>query len=168
MRRKNKKECQIGFDRYIYKELQQRYMVIRMPYIKQELRPPFDQMVELAKDDKNIFMCRNNIVFEVEGLQLKYQDGCLNYVFSQLFRKVDLEVAELISSLTICELFTNEPSYYNLSRAIALLTNMIDEFNRRGWMTGPINLKLQKMLKEVKAIRDPYEDEKIEQNGDLK
>lgn len=140
-----------------------------MPYIKQELRPPFDVIVELAKDNANALKCVSFIMLQVEDKPLKAQDGCLNYVFSQLFRKIDVDIAEIITSITICRLFTNEQSYYSLSRAIALLTNMIDEFSRRGWFdeTRKIEIVLNNMLREVKEIRDPYEDTKIEQNGDL-
>lgn len=141
-----------------------------MPYIKKELRPRFDIIVKLAKDGWNIFNCVNNIIVEIKKLPLKSQDGCLNYIFTQLFRNVDKNVAEIICGLTLVKLFIKEDiSYYNLSRAVAILVNMIDEFKRRKWdnRNDEVNFLLNQILYEIKLLRNNYEDSKIYKNGDL-
>ena len=140
-----------------------------MPYIKQELRPIFDFAVHLAQKNAGTDWIVGCIEFGVKDMQPKVMDGCLNYGFTQLLRKLeDLVYAKIIIDLVLNKLFWMEPNYFKFERVKGLLGCMIDEYQRRAWRNQREVVKALKFLLSVNAYNTSvYEDEKIKQNGDL-
>lgn len=136
-----------------------------MPYIKQELRPPFITAVGFAIVG-NFEQCIDIIRKEIKNKSEFELDGCLNYVFTLLLKRIDIGNAKMVIQFIIREVFLSPPRYTYLERAIGLLHCMIDEFERRAWKREAIPA-LRRILNAVKEIRDNYEDEKIEANGDV-
>lgn len=137
-----------------------------MPYIKMELRHPFDMAVSFALTG-NALGAKEAILLAIKDKDDMAIDGCLNYAFTQLLRKINLGIARDIIRLVSFVVFLNPPRYAYLERAVGLLDCMIDEFKRRGWEKEAIPI-LEELLKQVKEIRDRYEGGKILKNGDLK
>ena len=104
-----------------------------MPYIKKKLRPVFDSAIILAQNGY-IGNAAGRILFGVDGMEPKVMDGCLNYVFTQMLRKVeDLVTVRIIMDIVINTLFWNQPKYIRFERVEGLLGRMIKEYRRRGW-----------------------------------
>lgn len=141
----------------------------RMPYIKEYLRPPFDSAV-LMLQMKRFGDSAEQIISKVKDMEPAVMDGCLNYVFTQMLRKVnDLTDVKVIMDLVINTLFWMEPKYFKFERLHGLLYCMIEEYQRRSWRR---KRKAVKILKELLLInsrkRDEYEDKKIQINSDLR
>ena len=144
-----------------------------MPYIKQEMRPPFDKAVELAKAG-NIDGAFSQILEAIEGYSIVSDylvvDGCLNYVFTQLLRKLDtleMHVAHWIIFGVLKTLFWDKPRYGLLERLIGLLYAMRVEFERREWNENALSIIDVLLNFTVTRIYEPYEDRKMVENGDL-
>jgi len=137
-----------------------------MPYIKRELRPIFDEAVELVKANeigKALTIVMNNL----EGKDVFAVDGCLNYFFTQTLKKVDhLDRCETVIIVILIHQFLDKPRYLLLERALGLITAMRIEFKRRGWRSEGLYI-LERIYNLVKGYYVDYEDKKIKDNGDL-
>jgi len=137
-----------------------------MPYIKKELRPPFDKAVELVKHNevgKALTIVMNDLVDK----DMFTTDGCLNYFFTQTLRKVDsLCVCEHVIIVTLINKFLREPRYLLLERLLGLLNSMHVEFERREWRSEALYV-LERIYRFVKRRYIEYEDKKIKENGDI-
>ena len=136
-----------------------------MPYIKKQLRPPFITAVSFAIVG-SFEECMNIILKEIKNKNESEVDGCLNYVFTLLLKRLDIIDAKIIIQFIIRDVFLSPPRYVYLERAIGLLHCMIDEFERRAWRRDAIPA-LKIILNAVKEVRDDYENQKIEENGDV-
>jgi len=139
-----------------------------MPYIKKDLRPPFDSAIIVIQQER-IGEAVDRILNAVKNLADSDVDGCLNYVFTQALRKVDdLVTVGIVMDLVLSGLFWSSPKYFRFERVRGLLGCMIDEYTRRGWRRQK---KAIKVIRRVMAMgiryTATYEDLKIEQNGDL-
>ena len=144
-----------------------------MPYIKKNLRPPFDKAVELAKAG-NIDGAFSQILEAIEDYDFVKDylvvDGCLNYVFTQLLRKLDaleMHVAHWIIFGVLKTLFWGKPRYGLLERVMGLLYAMRREFKRREWNENALPIIDVLLNFTVTRIYEPHEDRKIAENGDL-
>lgn len=144
-----------------------------MPYIKKEMRPPFDKAVELAKvgDVDGTF---SQIMEAIENYDFVKDylivDGCLNYVFTQLLRKLNVSemcVAHWIIFGILKTVFWDRPKYGLLERAMGLLNAMNVEFTRRGWREDALPVIGALLHFTETRVYEPYEDKKIAENGDL-
>jgi hypothetical protein len=146
--------------------------VSNIPYIKKELRPIFDFAVYMArkKNGHSIKSVAECVEFGVKDMPPEVMDGCLNYAFTQLLRKVDdLKFTQKIIHGVIKHLFWDKPKYFRYERVEGLLNCMIKEYRRRAWRR---QRKVVKVLKELLYLHDQemsyYEIQKECQNGDLK
>lgn len=145
--------------------------MIDMPYIKKELRPPFNKAVELARSG-DLAGAHSQILDAIKDYDFVKDylivDGCLNYVFTQLLRKMELlHIAHWIIFGTLKTLFWDKPRYGLLERAIGLLRAMKVEFERRGWREDAIPvIDVLSHFTETR-VYEPYEDEAKLRNGDL-
>lgn len=135
------------------------------PYIEKKYRPIFDQAVNYAIDGW-ITVSVDTIIFGVKSHGDKF-DGCLNYVFTQLFRKTESPLAFTVIEQTIIKMFLEEPSYHKIERIIGLLNCMLIEFETRNWMTEEISIRLDALIKYMKTEYKIYERKKCEEEGDL-
>lgn len=87
-----------------------------MPYIKQEKRPPLDELLQ-------------PLIEHLDSLPTEEQDGALNYAVTKVLHAVYPQ------------------KYFHLNRALGVLTAIKDEYYRR--------------------TVAPYEDIKINENGDV-
>jgi len=139
-----------------------------MPYIKKGLRPVFDSAVILAQKGE-IGRTSEWILSAIKNMEPKVMDGCLNYVFTQMLRKVeDLVTVRIIMDLVINSLFWSQPKYIKFERVEGLLGRMIKEYHRRGWKRQK---KVIQAIGSIMGMNDcktnSYEDECIEKNGDI-
>lgn len=139
-----------------------------MPYIKKDLRPVFYSAVVLVQKGQ-IGEAMERILLGVKDMEPKSADGCLNYVFTQLLRKVeDVVEAKIVIDLTLNALFWSHPKYFRFERVNGLLGCMIDEYQRRGWKRQTKVVRaLKDLLRMNKHYTASYEDLKILENGDL-
>lgn len=143
-----------------------------MPYIKKELRPIFDFAIHSAQMRYVGYVANITvecIKFGVRDMAPEDMDGCLNYVFTQLLRKLEnLTYAKIIMGITINDLFWMKPKYFRYERVKGLLGCMIDEYRRRAWRRQRRVVKILKKLLGTNAYKlSVYEEEKIKKNGDL-
>ena len=133
------------------------------------MRKPFDEAVTTAQMGQ-LSIAAELIHNKVKDMPASEMDGCLNYVFTQMLRKVEnLTDAKIVIDLVINTLFWMEPKYIKFERIHGLLYCMIDEFKRRSWRRNYRVVRILEHLLEINRYkRDEYEDEKIAQNGDLK
>lgn len=137
-----------------------------MPYIKKDLRPPFDEAVEAVKNDE-IGRAIGTVASNLEGKDIFAVDGCLNYFLTQILRKVDdLERCENVMVLTLINAFLLNPRYFLLERLLGLISAMQIEFKRRGWRSEALNV-LERVYFYIERRYIDYEDEVILKNGDL-
>jgi len=137
-----------------------------MPYIKKELRPIFDEAVELVKVNE-IGRAVTMIMLNLEDKDAFTVDGCLNYFFTQTLRKVDhLDRCEHTIILTLINQFLLKPRYLLLERILGLITAMQIEFERRNWRSEALCI-LERVYNFAKKRYVDYEDEAIKRNGDL-
>jgi len=139
-----------------------------MPYIKKEEREKFDNIIEQVKKDQH-GVAGAMLLEVIEDLHPTQVSGSLNYLFSKLLmdeKHPPYTYRTFILGI-LSEVYANPPKYYKLQDAVGLLTCMIEEFKRRGWSPGGrVSLKycLQRFLVNIVF---PYEDGKIQSNGDL-
>ena len=157
-----------------------------MPYIKQEKRPQFDalantiilQMTQGIVTDE----LKNFIAKKFKSLPIKEVDGCLNYLVTVLLKRLDFhklppkgQIDETVVAyageltLTILELLNKiyEPKYFNYNRAMGMLTCCSKEFERRYGRTF-CNTFLERLATVFyNRTVGPYEEKKIEENGDV-
>jgi len=147
-----------------------------MPYIKKSLRGSFDNAVVLAiAETGRISTAQSStvklIIQLMKNIEIENFDGCLNYVFSQMLRKVtNLWWTGDIILGVIDEIFLKEPRYWKLERALGLIDAMEAEFKRRRWRPldlVEILLTLMRIREVILHNIDIYEDKKIAENGDL-
>ena len=139
-----------------------------MPYIKKGLRPIFDSAVILAQKGR-IVEASEQILLGMKDMEPEVMDGCLNYAFTQMLRKVeDLVTVKIIMVLVINTLFWSQPKYIRFERVEGLLGRMIKEYRRRGWK------RQKKVIQSIGSIMgmndhktNDYEDKCIERNGDI-
>jgi len=139
-----------------------------MPYIKKELRPVFDSAVILVQKGQ-VGEAMDRILFGIQDMEPESADGCLNYVFTQLLKKVeDITDAKIVMDLVLNSLFWQQPKYFRFERVEGLLECMIDEYQRRGWKRQTKVIRALKDLLRMNAhYTASYEDLKILENGDL-
>ena len=146
-----------------------------MPYIKQELRPPFDELILRYKSNFNwVFNTITDIIAEVDKQELTKQDGCMNYVLSKAFLLIqDVETVEILASLTIVTKYLRDDviSYFNIERARGLMESMSTEFMDRGWYERENGHDVfqahQRMIGQLKGVQKNYEADKQRENGDI-
>ena len=140
-----------------------------MPYIKQEDREKYKIIIEKARH-LDIGVARALLLDNLSKLHPTEVDGHLNFVFTKLLKdsknNFHIYFGRFID-LILQDVYADPPKYYKLQRAIGLLTCMIIEFSRRKW-----SVQSKKFLKDLRRkftenILIPYEDIKIEQNGDI-
>lgn len=135
------------------------------------MRPPFDKAVELAKsyDVEGAYSQIMEAIKDYDFLFKDYLivDGCLNYVFTQLLRKTETYVAHWVIFGVLKTLFWNKPRYGLLERAIGLLTAMKNEFGRRRLREDALPIIDVLLHFTITRVYEPYEDNKIAENGDL-
>lgn len=142
-----------------------------MPYIKKKMRPPFDKAVEFAKAG-DVVNAHLEILEAIKDYDFVKDylivDGCLNYVFTQLLRKVELlHIAHWIMFGTLKTLFWDKPRYGLLERAIGLLRAMKVEFIRRDWREDALPVIDVLLHFTETRVYEPYEDKAKLKNGDL-
>ena len=105
----------------------------KMPYIKPELRPPFDCAVRMVQREQ-LAIATEGILLAIKSMPDSSVDGCLNYTFTQLFRKTSkLYNASAVTQMVIYEVFLRHVSYQKVERITGLLGLMLIEFRRRRW-----------------------------------
>lgn len=141
-----------------------------MPYIKKELRPIFDFAVRLVQKGREYrFLATECIEFGVKDMPPEVMDGCLNYVFTQLFRKIDdIKLSDVIIRIVLQHLFWSKPKYFRFERVKGLLGCMTYEYQRRAWRRQCKVVKALKILLYLNDVNTSYyEEQKILENSDL-
>jgi len=99
--------------------------------------------------------------------------GCLNYVFTQLIRKLDPLDSHHELTLILMDEFVNpqtkagKRSYTNFQNVIGMFVAMEDEHLRRLWGTTRTRRVIRKLRGWLMMELQKYEEEKIKENGDL-
>jgi hypothetical protein len=150
-----------------------------VPYIKKNLRPVLDSAVILAQQGKWAD-AKTRILLGIRDEADSSKDGCLNYAFTQLFRKMNVEEAETVIHMVIYDVYLVPPKYFKLERLLGLLESMAIEFERRKWhregcRDGEIRTSNENILAIIKRLKRyvvethyiTYEEKKIKENGDL-
>lgn len=162
-----------------------------MPYIKREDRSPYDSFVwkiikALVYDDKKALEFFAIQVAEyLKNQDLKAIDGHFNYFITKLMIDLNwhngnkpLNYFGTVGSpdYTIIHDFIFEvakqvypPKYFNYNRLIGMLTCCREEFKRRYKKKATaVEMLLTSLIKQFYSeIIGPYEDTKIEANGDV-
>jgi len=139
-----------------------------MPYIKPEFRPAFDEVVKTAQKGTVADALLDALTL-ISTKQDSELDGCLNYLFTQLLRKLkNLDDAYVIILNVLYSVFkvNTEPRYAKLQRVIGLLVCMNWEFHRRKWKPLAL-LKINDLIEYMATIISAYEDKKIAESGDI-
>src|SRR4030066_609948 len=120
-----------------------------MPYIKKKDRKLLDCAIDLALEERG-----NEAISLIEFAWTTIYNrhwGCLNYVFTQLFRKTNTDQAfnialcVLTDEITIPKTKAGKRSYTNFQDAIGMLVCMEDEFQRRIWGTVRTRHKIKEL-----------------------
>jgi len=143
-----------------------------MPYIKEKLRPPFDEVIKAIKQkgmEQYVLVAFDVALEDFKGDKgLKVIDGCMNYLFSKLLKYEDNpHVHKEFIKEAIKRVYLSPVRYYNLNRLGGLLHWMIVEFDRRGWGnddTVPFLKGLQRFYRKTYIT---YEKKKRKENGDI-
>lgn len=133
-----------------------------MPYIENDLRVPYDKEINFVNE-----VCASTLLKLCGKLEESNNfDGDINYVCTQLLRKLPLEEAKRIIFLILNHFFLYNASYSKFKDAIGLLTVMEREFKRRQWGKEQ-EMAIRNFSWNIQQMYDKYEDLKISQNGDL-
>jgi len=155
-----------------------------MPYIKQEDREYYDNIVTLFQlklvTKKGFHNEIDMLVNHIRRLGDMAQDGHMNYFITKLLLQSNVlklpyfvfQETEAVLRPVLLEVIIevySPPKYYRYNRAIGMLECCRLEFERRYNVKSVLayNLLDKVILKFYKEIIGPYEDEKIEQNGDV-
>ena len=137
-----------------------------MPYIRKELRLPFDMVIEEIKQGS--WSSIDIVIEKLEKTSPQEVGGQLNYLLTQLFRKLKFDTALVCTKIVLHKLFWIEPRYYKFEQVYGTLNAIIDEWNRRKWDGYWIVVdKLKTLLEINRLFYGKYEDEKIKENGDV-
>lgn len=153
-----------------------------MPYIKKEMRPPFDAFVDTVAAEilvgKEVSETTVKVITDnLLSRPLDEIDGCLNYFITKLFKRFNLHV-QPSNALYIGEPVIKRvlraiidkvyaPKYFNYNRACGMLFCCGSEFKRR-YGENYAHRLLIKLAEEYYAQPvGPYEDRKIAENGDV-
>jgi hypothetical protein len=144
-----------------------------MPYIKQLTRKVFTIIlndVSYIGTATSQPVAIDHLMSLLEQYPPEEHDGILNYLFTSMLRwqgKPSNIVRNFIHAVIMRCYLMNE-NYYKLERCVGLLVCMKEEFKRRDWM----NEDRKRWFDDYYAFvlggsLMPYEDQKIEENGDL-
>lgn len=156
-----------------------------MPYIKQEDREYYDNLIALfelklvTKNDMHGEM--GMLIDHIRRLSDMAQDGHMNYFITKLLIELGAlklayfifrDIADVLLPILL-EIVTEvyqPPKYYRYNRAIGMLTCCRMEFERRYGVGAVLAYDLlNKVIKKFYTeIIGPYEDGKIDANGDVK
>jgi len=155
-----------------------------VPYIKQEDREFYDNVITLFQlklvTKKGFHDEINMLVNHVRRLGDMAQDGHMNYFITKFLLQSNVlelpyfvfQETEAVLRPVLLEIITevySPPKYYRYNRAIGMLECCRLEFERR-YSTKAVlaYIMLDKIINLFyKEIIGPYEDEKIEENGDV-
>lgn len=155
--------------------------MIEFPYIKQERRPFYNNIVQRLLKLEGVSEVPNigdELVTHVTLAELEFQDGDLNYFITKLLKTINLESEDAFHiSFSIVEFLINillriytspKEGYFNYNRLLGMLTACMKEYERR-YGKDKVNslLLFQNIIERVYVIIGKYEDKKIIENGDV-
>jgi hypothetical protein len=95
--------------------------------------------------------------------------GCLNYFFTKILRFCPFNKTISLLSAVITQYFLTDISYAKLEQANGFICRIRSEFKRRKWSSNHVDvfyvLDVFAMIVDVEA--EDYEDQKIQENGDV-
>jgi len=164
--------------------------MINMPYIKADIRPLYDANISLELKNKD-GIALQRIIELIQNSSLEEQDGIVNYVMTSFLLRFEEDASKtypptlsynnLRTKIRGDRIFVKEslkklfyevydpPKYFRFNRAMGVLACMSKEFERRTWslISGSQNIIKELTDEFYKEKVGPYEDKKIEENGDL-
>jgi len=139
-----------------------------MPYIKKEMRPPFDEVIDAIKQKNMDQYVMVALDLALEGKALTAIDGCINYLFSKLLKdEPNPYVHKKFIKDAIKKVYLSPIKYYKLNRLFGLFECMIMEFDRRGWGSDDTIDMFKDLQRYYRHKYITYEKQKIEENGDI-
>ena len=153
-----------------------------MPYIKQELRPSYDAIVntmiaELVANQTASDDLIKHLSSVLSAQQFEDIDGCLNYFITKLFKSLSLHKKPEKNEIpcvpaiedALLKLFRElfPPKYFHFNRAGGVLLWCRKEFERRYGKTCCSTILTDLADRLYENPIGPYEDRKIAENGDV-